>query len=62
MAVLLAGLTAVLLVLGIMNLAVMVVVAAATAWERAAPDARAARMLGCALAVAGIVAMVRALF
>ena len=56
-----AGLTAASLVMGVMNLAAMVLVAGATAWERLAPGTRAARMFGSLLAVMGLVSMARAL-
>lgn len=57
-----AGLTAVLLVLGVMDLRTMAVVTAAVTVERLAPDGeRAARAIGTVVAAAGLFLIVRAM-
>jgi predicted metal-binding membrane protein len=57
-----AGLTAILLVTGVMDLRVMVAVTAAITVERLAPaGARAARAVGAVVIVAGLILIVRAM-
>jgi predicted metal-binding membrane protein len=56
-----AGLTAALLVMGVMNLAAMALVAVATAWERLARGTRVARLFGSLLVILGLASMTRAL-
>lgn len=56
-----AGLTAILLVIGVMDLRVMVIVAAAITVERLAPDGeRVAQVIGSVVIVAGIFLIARA--
>ena len=56
----LSGLTAVLLVVGVMDLAAMVVVAAAITVERLAPNGeRVARIIGAGVIGAGVVMVAR---
>lgn len=57
-----AGLTAVLLVIGVMDLRVMAAVTAAITVERLAPGGeRLARAIGAVVVVAGLVLIVRAM-
>ncbi|HWK73944.1 MAG TPA: DUF2182 domain-containing protein, partial [Povalibacter sp.] len=58
-----ANLTAILLVIGVMDLHAMAVVAAAITLERLAPDGeRAARALGAAMVVLGLLVSARAIW